>query len=925
MKQVFFMLMFLTSFLCWGQTTTKVDGILYLIENTSASVARQDKGLSGDIVIPESIEYNGETLSVNSIVDPTNETRWTDNSYTCEGGAFQNCQISSIQLPSSINIIPSGTFYDCSSLQSVVLPSSIESIGEGCFAHCSNLSNINLPSAITSIPRFAFGMCSSLKSISLPSETLYLGEGAFKNSGIETIDLPKSILSIGEEALAYSKLKSVCVHFYDLSPINCSKIAFNGLSDCELLIPRGTFELYTNEEPWSNFPIIKEFEDEGGIVVPSDNVNIIYDGVRYVLSLESHCAQISRQNGNLEGEVKIPDSVIYDDSAYPVTSIIQPTDMTAYTGGSVKCVGGAFQGCKITSIELPSTLNIISAGAFQDCHLLENVILPSNLEIIEVAAFAGCQSLKGLELPQSLRELGSSSFGYGYKSYVFGECLNLESIIIPNLITKIGSGCFMGSGIKRLELSQNIKLLDEYSLKANELEEIILHVQDVRDIEYSESSFGKVSDCKLYVPIGSKLLYQEFYPWIDFASIDEIDDGQGEFIPDIKIAHINSVRYILSPNGTAIVARQNKDLDGEIHIPEIIEYESTNYSVTGIVEPTEIVAWSSNQVTTEGGAFQDCLIESITLPDGIITIPAGTFANCKILKNVTLPPSITSLGAASFSGCSEIEEMFIPESVIDFGSQTPYGFNSYVFGECTSLKKINLPKGINKIPEACFKNSGLNTFLISENIKQLEEDCFTLPNLVYVKIEHENLQSLTYTESIFPSSISNVLLLVPEGSRELYENFYPWKNFLAIEEYANTNDEHQYNAYGVETEIEIEEATPTRSLQPSQALDGSDVTKDYIPSGKTIDHLEAPQIDGLIFVRWENVPEYMPSSDIRLKAIYKMSDEVSVDGIQADETLKIEQIFDTKGQPYGKNLIDLDKGTYIIKFQNGETKKIAIR
>lgn len=917
------MLMFLTSILSWGQTTTKVDGILYLIENTSAIVARQDKALSGDIVIPESIEYNGRTLSVNSIVNPTNETRWSDNSYTCEGGAFQDCHISSIQLPLSINRVPEGTFYGCSWLESVSLPLSIEYIGEGCFANCDNLSIINLPSSITSIPRFAFGMCRKLKSISLPAEVLYLGEGAFKNSGIEALDLPKSIISIGEEAFAYSKLKSICVHFYDLTPVNCSKIAFNGLSDCELLIPKGTFELYKNVEPWSDFPIIKEFEDEGGVVVPSDKVNIMYEGIRYVLSLESHSAQISRQNGNVEGFVKIPDSIPYNGSDYPVTSIIQPTDMTVYSGGSVRCVGGAFQGCKITSIELPSTINCISVGAFQDCYLLENVILPTTLEIIEAGAFAGCSNLRDITLPESLTDLGSASFGYGYNSYVFGGCSSLENINIPDNISVLGRGCFMGSGIKRIELSKNIQRIEEASLKANKLEQLIIHVQDVRNIDYSESSFGDVSKCILYIPIGSKSLYQEFYPWIDFASIDEIDDGQGIFTPDVNVIRINSIRYFLYPNGTAIVARQNKDLDGDIIIPAVVENESVNYIVQGIVEPTEIIAWSSNTVSTEGGAFQDCQIESISLPDGIITIPAGTFANCSSLKNVNLPSTVTSLGAASFSGCSKIEEIFIPDAVADFGSYTRYGFKSYVFGECTSLKKINLPKGIDKIPEACFKNSGLNTFLISKNIKSLEEDCFTLPGLIYVKIEHENLKSLSYTESIFPSNISNVLLLVPKGSRELYENYYPWKNFLAIEEYADTNDEYQYNAYGFETEIVIEEDPPMRLIHLDNTLESIDIIKDYIPSGKTIDNTEAPQMEGLIFVRWENLPEHMPSSDICLKAIYKKS-EASINEIQPGKTLKIEQIFDMRGHSCGKNINSLNNGVYIIKFQNGITKKMVI-
>ena len=96
------------SLFCYSQTVVNVNGLRFLIENGNAIVGRQDKELSGDIVIPPSIEHEGQTYPVTSFVQPTNLTAWSSHSVTTEGGAFQSCPITSIVIPSSISIIEAG-------------------------------------------------------------------------------------------------------------------------------------------------------------------------------------------------------------------------------------------------------------------------------------------------------------------------------------------------------------------------------------------------------------------------------------------------------------------------------------------------------------------------------------------------------------------------------------------------------------------------------------------------------------------------------------------------------------------------------------------------------------------------------------------------------------------------------------------------
>ena len=122
----------------------EVDGIYYDISENNATVTYGDNEYSGDIVIPESITYNGSKYSVTSIGE------W----------AFMYCSgLTSIAIPNSITSIGESAFEGCSILTSVTIPNSVTSIGESTFFKCSGLTSITIPNSVTSIGDFAFSYC----------------------------------------------------------------------------------------------------------------------------------------------------------------------------------------------------------------------------------------------------------------------------------------------------------------------------------------------------------------------------------------------------------------------------------------------------------------------------------------------------------------------------------------------------------------------------------------------------------------------------------------------------------------------------------------------------------------------------------------------------------------------------------------------
>ena len=858
------------SLFSFAQTVVNVDGLRYLIENESAIVGRQDKELSGDITIPTSIEYEGKTYAVTGMVEPTNITSWSNNTVTTEGGAFQSCSITSIVIPSTITKISAGAFAYCENLQSVTLPESLTIISAASFANCGKLESIKIPASVTDFCSgsqygtisYTFGGCVKLKTINIPSGVKILHRGCFKGAGIEEIFIPETITTLDEDCLACSTLSLVKMGVADLSKLSYSQTAFGtgNVEKADLFVPKGSMSVYQEYEPWLNFKSIQEYGEEGEVFVP-EQINISYSGLKYIL--KNGEAIVARQPSNLSGDIVIPSVVNYKNVDYPVTKMVDPIDLVSYSNNTIVCKGGAFQGSLINSISIPSTITTIPAGAFQDCSSLKQVVLPESMKMLSAACFAGCHNLEDINIPEGITDFASNTV-YGYRSYVFGGCSKIKSIVVPKGVKRLASGCFLNSGLESISIPAGCNILDKDCLDTPSLRTVNLYVRDMYNLTYSESCFGNVSEVTLKVPIGSKQVYQEYYPWMNFKNIEEFDDGLGEFVPSKITTKIDGIRYILD-DAAAVVGRQDKSLSGNIVIPSKVNYEGKDYTVSSMINPTELIAWSSNTVSTENGAFQSCEISSVSIPSSIKKLPAGAFYDCGHLVNVELSSGLTQIGAACFANCSNLKEIQIPESVTEFGCGTEYGFKSYIFGNCTALKKINIPTGITCFTEGCFKGSGLEVFIIPTNVNRLEEDCFSINGLKGIKITHTNLDALTYTESIF-SNVSNVSLYVPEGLSNLYSQFYPWKNFKEIIEYKDQSDEFLFNAYSIEYLIpsEIAQDRGTRTPEAGQSI----FNKDYVASGIPVGLLEAPSKEGYTFNGWVDAPSIMPSHDVSIYGAY---------------------------------------------------------
>ena len=178
----------------------KVDNLYYSLVGNEAHVMdhKSHKKLSGDLVIPSSIEYKGQNYTVTTIMKY----------------AFLESILRSVVIPESIKEIEEDAFCGCRLLKKVNLPSGITRISSGTFFGCESLASINIPEGVTCIEDRAFEGCGHLTSISLPEGLTTIGKRAFLACHwLESVVLPKSLKTLGERAFAACyDLKSVTMY-----------------------------------------------------------------------------------------------------------------------------------------------------------------------------------------------------------------------------------------------------------------------------------------------------------------------------------------------------------------------------------------------------------------------------------------------------------------------------------------------------------------------------------------------------------------------------------------------------------------------------------------------------------------------------------------------------------------------------------------
>jgi len=354
--------------------------------------------------------------------------------------AFAGADISTVEIPSSVEIIEESAFEGCTGKTSLALHKGLTTIGNRAFANV----------ALTDI---SFGTDSTLKQI---------GDEAFSGATIRQLSIPSTVKTIGNRAFASAHLEKLTFEtriekghrLYDLQ--NIGDMAFsNSLSLQRLVAPAGVIaKIKGSVFDAQNIEIVGEDDIEAGLLAKTRVSSLsIGEGVKKIgdrafegLGITSltipasvleigvgafwHCPieTLAVAEGNTKYFVK--NNCLIDKTTHTLVAAFGNGTISKdfVWGGSdgktkifdVTSIGyGAFAYAKIESMVIPS--NVKTIGEFAFAHsALKQVVIESGVKNIGAEAFYMSENLQTVSVADSVQSIGCNAFE-GTKYYADKE------------------------------------------------------------------------------------------------------------------------------------------------------------------------------------------------------------------------------------------------------------------------------------------------------------------------------------------------------------------------------------------------------------------------------------------------------------------------------------------------------------------------
>ena len=555
-------------------------------------------------------------------------------------------------------------------------------------------------------------------------------------------------------------------------------------------------------------------------------------------------------------DIVIPDTIIYKNVKYPVTSI-GPR---------------AFQyDEKIKSVTIPSTVKEIEEGSFNYCTGLEKVVIPPSVKIIADAAFENCSSLKSIYIPASVKRIGDRAFTsvclesvtvqegnkfydsrnncnaiietgsntllYGSSSTVipptvtaigqeafanntnlktidfpesvttigmnaFKGCSALKSIVIPGTVQRLEYGCFENTGIKSLTINGNIETMSYAFVGCDSLETMV-YGPGATEIEILK----RCPNLKhLFIPATVKQIgYIHNNRELNLESItvqagNTVYDSRNNCNAIIETA---TNRLILGCSNTVIPKT----------VKSISDYAFTGGHLKELYIPASVTSIGPN-------IFQD-RIDAMSMygPDylrdlnSIVVDPANpvfdsrndcnaiiqTAINTLLIacKSTTIPETVQSIAEDAFMNQKGLTELTIPDGVKTIQTSA--------FAYCSNLEKITIGAGLTQLSPSVFNNC--------DNIAEIK---VSPGNKTYDSRNDCNAVIETATGTLVMGCANTI---IPDGVTTIGKNaFFSNKKLTSIKLPPSVNTIEDYAFYNCSNLEEINLDNVTR--KGNRALEG---------------------------------------------------------------------------------------------------------
>ena len=628
---------------------------------------------TGNVVIPESVDYNGNTYPVTSIgyyafSNCYNLTSVTiPNSVTSIGEhAFDGCiRLISVTIPNSVTSIGNFAFegcsgltsvsincspttigystfagcnkieevsYDCeivtslfrdlSSIKKVTLSENIKAIGEYAFSGWYGLTSATIPNSVTSIGDWAFWDCINLTSVTIPNSVTSIGEHAFYEcKHLTSVTIPNSMTTIG--MFAFCKCSGLTSVTIPNSVTSIGESAFYGCSGLTSVII-GSGVLSIGASAFSDTNLKKTIWLTN---TPPSGYENAKAAVNYVSN----------------DQFGISNQVVYKflSSNFVVDGIrYVPVSPSYRTCDAIDCIYGESAeniniGETVTNKGVTMTVKKINPYTCYNNKHIKNLKLGLDGGIGDYA-FYGCGNLETAEIGQDVLSIGG---------FAFSSCSKLKSIVIPDAVTSLGFSAFSScAAITSVKIGKGIETISASTFSGcSSLTEINIgsKVKNINDNAF----YACWSLPAITIPQAVTNIGNDVFNYCTSLSKVTIADSEATLTLGYK-------------NGNSLFASCPLDY---VYIGRDISYQtSSNYGYSPFYRNTSLRAVKITDKETEisENEFYGCTnLQQVEIGDGVTTIGNWAFSGCSSLKYFAFGTQVATIGQNAFSDCTALIEI----------------------------------------------------------------------------------------------------------------------------------------------------------------------------------------------------------------------------------------------------------------------------
>ena len=310
--------------------------------------------------------------------------------------------------------------------------------------------------------------------------------------------------------------------------------------------------------------------------------------------------------------------------------------------------------------EVTYCVTSIGEEAFLLCPSLTSITIPNSVTSIEKGAFLGCNLVsivvaEGNPVYDS-RENCNAIIETATNTLICG----CQNTIIPNSVTSIGERAF--KSLTSITIPNSVTSIEKGAFYGCNLVSIV--------VAEGNPVYDSRENCNAIIETATNTLICGCQNTIIFSSVTSI--GERAF------SGCSALTSITIPNRVTSIG--NSAFAGCESLTSII-VEKGNTVYDSRENGNAIIETATNTLI--------CGCQNTIIPNSVTSIGERAFSGCSSLTSVTIPNSVTSIGKRAFSGCTRLTSVTIPNSVTSIGD--------YAFSTCITLKTIAIPDSVTRI------------------------------------------------------------------------------------------------------------------------------------------------------------------------------------------------------------------------------------